>query len=86
MTKPVLSSLTSIVPTKGEAGAKAETLPDLPDPQDLNASKKVLRNNTTVRLIMSDDEELRLMAFKERVPKQSLIDVAIREFLVRRRN
>ncbi|MDD2703741.1 MAG: hypothetical protein PHU07_00145 [Acidocella sp.] len=84
MTKQPLSPLSSIMPAKGEA-AKVETLPEVTVPvHDNSVPAKEGRDTITVRITTRNNERLRIMGFKERMNKQTMLDEAIEEYLTRR--
>lgn len=84
MTKQPLSPLSSIMPAKGEA-AKVETLPEAAAPvHDYSVPTKEERDTITVRISRRNNERLRIMGFKERMNKQTMLDEAIEEYLTRR--
>ena len=84
MTKQPLSPLSSIMPAKGEA-AKVETLPEATAPvHDHSVPVKEGRDTITVRITTRNNERLRIMGFKERINKQTMLDEAIEEYLTRR--
>lgn len=77
--KTPLSPLSTVWPAKGEAArveaAETPRPPQMPDREN--------RIPITVRILVDDNERLRLVAFEQSRTKQSLIDQAIAEFLAR---
>ena len=80
MSKPVLSSLSSLMPAKGEA-AKTEALPE--EKPRLTKPPKEERHGLTIRIRNTHNERLRTMVYREGQTKQELLDRAIEEMLVR---
>ncbi|MGI4793648.1 MAG: hypothetical protein ACRYG8_06080 [Janthinobacterium lividum] len=80
MSKQPLSSLSSIMPAKGEA-AKTETLPE--EAPRLVKPPKEERHGLTIRVRNSHNERLRTMVYREGMTKQDLLDRAIEEMLER---
>ena len=72
------------MPAKGEA-AKVETPPEAATSvHDYSAPAKEGRDTITVRITSRNNERLRIMGFKERMNKQTMLDEAIEEYLTRR--
>lgn len=86
MSKQPLSSLSSLMPVKGEA-AKIETLPDIqpgPDAPRLPPKPaKEERFGLTIRVKASASVRLDAMRYREGQTKQELLDRAIDEMLTR---
>lgn len=86
MSKQPLSSLSSIMPVKGEA-ARVEEMPIARPKRVVRGSPPFepvaapVRDGLTIRILRSDNERLRAIVFKENRSKQSLLDQAISEFL-----
>ena len=80
MSKQPLSSLSSLIPAKGEA-AKTESLPD--EKPQLSKPVKEERHGLTIRIRRSHNERLRAMVYRESMTKQDLLDRAIDEMLER---
>ena len=80
MSKQTLSSLSSLIPIKGEA-AKIETLPE--EKPRLSKPLKEERHGLTIRIRQSHNERLRTMVYREGMTKQDLLDRAIEEMLER---
>ena len=85
--KSTLSSLSSLIPTKGEA-ARAETVPEVPKAAELPnlpgpIDEDDIREGLTIRIKRRANQRLRRMKFMENRSKQSLLDEAIDTFLDR---
>lgn len=78
--KQPLSSLSSIMPAKGEA-ARVEAMPDKVTPK---RAEKAPRSAMTSRVLIDHIERMHVMAFQEGISKQELLDQAIAEYLARK--
>ena len=71
------------MPAKGEA-AKVETLPEAAAPvHDHSVPAKEGRDTIPLESTSRNNERLRIMGFKERMNKQTMLDEAIEEYLTR---
>jgi hypothetical protein len=84
MSKTVLSSLSSLMPAKGEA-ARPEVMPEKgANPvRDYQMPAEEARDGLTIRILKSDNKRLKAASYHEGRTKQSLLDQAIGEFLSR---
>jgi hypothetical protein len=84
MSKVPLSTLSAIIPVKGEA-AKPEPMPEKADKpvRDYVVPTEEAREGLTIRILMTDKKRLKAMAYHENRTQQSLLDQALGEFLDR---